>query len=166
MGTAMFGISVDTKHLDSGFTHALELEGMDYKFTVSIPQEAIASPGHLVFYSDVPVGKVIARFLLRATGEQWDAEVSEYKELWKGIVHLDLTEEHEAELIPIFSILLAPPESRTKVQKELCSKSPDSMQRLKELATTAHNWAKHMAMRAVETWHSTQTKANSHNHEG
>ena len=66
MGTAMFGISVDTKHLDSGVTHALELEGMDYKFTVSIPQEAIVPPGHtkpepdppldMVFYNDVLPG--------------------------------------------------------------------------------------------------------------
>ena len=79
---------------------------------------------------------------------------------------MDLTEEHEEQLIPIFGILLAPPESRTKTQDDLPTNCPDSMKRFKELAKSVHDWAKHMAIRAVEAWHSTQTKANSHNPEG
>ena len=86
-----FVISVDTQCLDACATHAKELEGMDYKFTVGIPQEAIVPPGHtrpesaprldLVSYNDVPIGQVIARFPLLATGEQWNEKASEHKEL-------------------------------------------------------------------------------------
>jgi hypothetical protein len=169
---AKFVISVDTRY--AGTPHAKELEGMDYRFTVGIPQEVIVPPGHtkpepdplldLVFHEAVPIGQVIARFIFRATGEQWGKVASEFKDLWKDILGEDLTEEHEEQLIPIFGILLAPP--RTETQDELLSKCPDGMERFKELAQSAHDWAKRMAMRAVEAWHSTQIKANSHNPEG
>ena len=160
MGTAMFGISVDTKHLDSGVTHALELEGMDYKFTVSIPQEAIVPPGHtkpepdplldLVFYNDVSVGQVTARFILRATGKRWGSVAKMYKKQWTMLSGEEMASVHEEQLAETFGILLAPPESRTDLQNEQLIKLPFSLERIRLIAEFAHHWAKHMALRAFE----------------
>ena len=157
-GHVALAMCVDTKCLKEGATHAPELEGMHYMFAV-IPQKPlpdILEPEpelFLKFHNEVPKGKVVARYILRAEGE-WGQAANEYKQGWNKIMHQELTCEDEPQLVPIFGLLMAPPDSLTKQQKKLFKNDPIGLERFHVIAKHADNWAKHMAMTAFEALHS------------